>query len=320
MTVRRMLASALALLSLTAIGCSRTDQDFDFLYAGGDLAIAKGREFVIDAVAVKRDNTGTFVTSDSLWSSSAPEIVDVVLTPKVHLVTKLEGKARITATYGNSTASFEVTVTPHVLDRVNVTADRSAIQQGETAQFALEVIYSDMTRTVLEDGEKIVWSSSGPTVAYVNPVTGLATGLAEGKVTVTAKLMKLDTVTDEYRIVDEGSTSLSVAAYPVSVTLYPSAQEMLKGRAYQLVALVMFSDGYRSALGDYTLKYTSSDTSVTKVSPTGLVTAIGAGTATITVELQEPAADGTSMSTVIDASGAAIQATANVTVVVFPVP
>jgi trimeric autotransporter adhesin len=310
---RRSLAGALALAALASIGCSRSDGNFDYLEAGRDFSLAKGRSFDMTGLAVNHDNTGANVTADVVWESSAPDVVEMVLEPRPHVVARQEGVAEIRATYRDSVDVFQITVTPHVFDEMIVLADKEGISQDETLQHRFALVYSDSQRTDLAAGETVEWESSDPTVAYIDAATGLVTALGPGKVTITATL-KLNG-----NFFGDGSRSLSVEGYPVSISLFPNSQEMLKGRAYELVPLALFSDGYRKSLSPYVLEWSSSDKAIAKVSSTGVVTAVAPGTATITVKMMEPVKDAPAVP-VLDPLGVAIEATADVTVYTFPAP
>jgi alpha-tubulin suppressor-like RCC1 family protein/uncharacterized protein YjdB len=97
---------------------------------------------------------------------------------------------------------------------------------------------------------RIVWSSADPAVATVDSL-GVVTGVAAGASSITAEA--------------EGkSASLTVTVSPVavaSVTVTPATLELLPGRVFA---------------------WTSSAPGVAQVSPTGVVTGVGEGNATVT--------------------------------------
>jgi hypothetical protein len=303
--------TALAVAAYFVVGCSTADHSYDYFLGGTDLSLAKGREFGLVGMAVYKNNTGKNVTTDASWSSSSPDVVEVILEPKPHIVAHQEGVADITANYGNETSQFRVTVTPHVLDGVRVSAPTADVEQGGTVQHSVVLVFSDGERSDLAAGETLDWSSDDETIAYVD-ANGLATGLSEGKATITAKL-KVDG-----KAAGQGSKSLSIAAYPTALTLYPNTQTALKGRDYQFEALVMFSDGYRPELvNPYSIKWTSSDPTIASVSSAGVVTALETGTATITAELWK---DDDAGGACAQYAGVDVAATSSVTVETFPAP
>ena len=119
----------------------------------------------------------------------------------------------------------------------------------------------------------VLWSSSDPSVASVD-FKGMVMALKVGTATITVTT------------VDGGftATCLVVVTAPVldvpvtGVTLDRDSVSMTEGDRIRLVATVVPSDATV-----YGVVWSSSDTSVVKVDSHGNVTAIGAGTATITV-------------------------------------
>ena len=122
----------------------------------------------------------------------------------------------------------------------------------------------NMTVTPADYTDQIIWKSSDTSVATVSE-KGLVKGIKGG--TTTIKLT-----------VGNVSTSCSVTVLQPVTSIYIDSNPTLGAlETYQLSASV-----YPSDANNKTLIWTSSDTAVATVSNTGLVTAIGKGTATIT--------------------------------------
>ena len=122
----------------------------------------------------------------------------------------------------------------------------------------------NMTVTPADYTDQIIWKSSDTSVATVSE-KGLVKGIKGG--TTTIKLT-----------VGNVSTSCSVTVLQPVTSIYINSNPTLGAlETYQLSASV-----YPSDANNKTLIWTSSDTAVATVSNTGLVTAIGKGTATIT--------------------------------------
>jgi formylglycine-generating enzyme required for sulfatase activity/uncharacterized protein YjdB len=110
------------------------------------------------------------------------------------------------------------------------------------------------------------WTSADPNIATVDESTGIVTGIASGTVTVTAK----DTANGNA----EGTYSVQV--YNPSISLISSVS-IIDSETKQLVADTL--DPMLSA--SYT--YSSSDSQIASVSPTGLITGVSVGSTTMTV-------------------------------------
>ena len=122
----------------------------------------------------------------------------------------------------------------------------------------------NMTVTPADYTDQIIWKSSDTSVATVSE-KGIVKGIKGG--TTTIKLT-----------VGNVSTSCSVTVLQPVTSIYVNSNPTLGAlETYQLSASV-----YPSDANNKTLIWTSSDTAVATVSNTGLVTAIGRGTATIT--------------------------------------
>ncbi|MDL2223463.1 Ig-like domain-containing protein, partial [Bacteroidales bacterium OttesenSCG-928-M11] len=134
------------------------------------------------------------------------------------------------------------------------------------------------------DDKTVTWSTSDATVATVN-ATGLVTTLKEGTATITV------TTTDG----DHTATCVvTVVPVPVTgVTLDKTAETVLVGNSVQLTATVNPANA-----GDKSVTWSTSDATVAVVSVNGLVSALKAGTATITVTTTDGAHKATCVITV----------------------
>jgi uncharacterized protein YjdB len=117
----------------------------------------------------------------------------------------------------------------------------------------------------------VTWSSSAPNVATVGQQTGVVTAVAPGQATITA--------TSLLNSSKSGSVTITVnAPTVVSVTVTPSTVSPLDvGGTVTLNAAVQVQGGASTAVS-----WSSSAPNVATVNQTGVVTAVGAGQATIT--------------------------------------
>ena len=163
------------------------------------------------------------------------------------------------ATPGNSVAMLIVSLSP------------STLLVGQTGTATAAAFAADGSAVTVTD---IVWASGASTIATVSAaglVTGVSTGQTQILATVSGK-QAVATVT----------VSVSVPALvPVSaVALSPTSASILAGQTQQLTATTQDVSG--KTLTGRVVTWTSSNVAIATVSSTGLVTAIAAGTATIT--------------------------------------
>jgi uncharacterized protein YjdB len=115
----------------------------------------------------------------------------------------------------------------------------------------------------------VTWLSSNTAIATVDG-SGLVTGVAAGSATITASAGG-----------QSATSAITVIPDPVvTVAVSPASANVATGQAVQLTASPQDANGY--TLTGRLVTWTSSNTSVASVSTGGLVTGVGAGSATIT--------------------------------------
>ena len=184
------------------------------------------------------------------------------------------GTATITATYEGCSDSARITVRNVVTYRLEVSPSSSTIFTGESVD--LEATYYKITNGVSDSGTDVTSSASWSVVtgsSVVSVSRGTVTGRTAGSATVKATYSGVS---------DEASVTVQVPV-PSSVTLSETSSFYLMVSDYaqtrQLSASASMSDGSTVTSG---LSWSSSSSSVAKVSSSGLVSAVGYGTATIT--------------------------------------
>src|SRR3989454_2041830 len=176
------------------------------------------------------------------------------------------GSATITATSEGKSGTATITVTNVPVATVTVAPTSANLQTGQTAQ--LTATARDAGGTILR-GRLIAWSGSNAPAATVNG-SGLATGAGAGSATITA--------TSEGQ---SGTSSVTVTFVPVaSVTVTPPSASVQVSQTVQLTATPKDANG--NTLPGRTVTWASTNTTVGTVDGQGLVTALGAGGATIT--------------------------------------
>jgi uncharacterized protein YjdB/Leucine-rich repeat (LRR) protein len=166
---------------------------------------------------------------------------------------------------------------------VTVVQPVTAITLKSTATSIFIKKTATITATVAPEdayNSSVTWSSSDTSIATVS-AKGVVKGVAKGTATITCKAADGSGVVKTIKI--------TVKQPVTNIALASSTVDMLKGKTKTLTATVT-----PSTANNQTVTWTSSKTSVATVdASTGLVTAKGVGTATITCK----AADGSGIST-----------------------
>lgn len=230
-------------------------------------------------------NDGVYASAIE-WSSEDPAVATVDKSGKITVLKKgasdtVEITLRVTDSLGNTvTKTVTVTVNHVAATGVNITtaADNTLIV-GSTKQLEYEVTTAEGTAT---DVKEVIWASSAPEVATVSD-KGLVTIVGAGEANIT---VRITTLTDNEAGFVSGAYAINITAV-TATTLSVTNLNVKVGSAAQIVATV----GPAGASG-YTLSYavTAGEEFATVNSSTGLVTGVAAGTATVTVTLN----DGTS--------------------------
>ena len=155
---------------------------------------------------------------------------------------------------------------------ISLSWPKSQLNVGETMQATATVLPADATNKTVK------WISSDNAVATVSN-NGLVTAVGPGTTTITV------TTTDGTNLSDK--KTLTVVRLASSVTLTLPKNQLNVGETMQATAIVLPDDATNK-----TVKWTSSNTAVATVSTSGLVTAVGTGSTTITATTT----DGTNIS------------------------
>jgi hypothetical protein len=173
------------------------------------------------------------------------------------------------AACGSSGGETTTPITPSpVLTTVTVSLASASLQVGQTT--TATATGTDQNGAGISTGV-ITWSSSNTNVATVNS-SGAVTAVGPGTASITATANG-----------KSGSATVTVTAPTqagvASVAVTPATASILVGATVQLAATVKDAGG--NTLTGRTVDWSSSDPTTATVTPTGLVTGIKAGTATI---------------------------------------
>src|SRR6266566_3279474 len=225
-----------------------------------------------DFMAVALTSAGDTAAAAVTWSATSGSITDTSTKGGRHYGKYKAGPdtgrvkviARGQGSNLSDTATVAVTLPP--VASVSVSPASASVLPTQTVQLTATTL--DSTGAVLT-GRIVTWSSSSTGVATVN-ANGLVTGVAVGSATITARSEA-----------QSGSSSVTVTTVPVaSVTVSPATGSVNVGQTVQLTATPKDSAG--NPLTGRVVTWSSNNTTVAAVSPSGLVTGKGAGSATIT--------------------------------------
>ena len=203
-----------------------------------------------------------------LWSSSNSSVATV----KEGVVTAIKpGSATITVKSddGGKTATCEVTVNAKVYPVTSIVLDKTSHEMTEGDEFTLTATINPSNAT----NKNVSWKSSNTSVATVS--NGKVTAVKAGSATITV-------TTEDGSKTATCEVTVNAKVYPVtSVSLSKSSATLTEGESLTLTATVNPSNATNKNVG-----WKSSNTSVATVS-NGKVTAVKAGSATITVTTED---------------------------------
>src|SRR5262249_21583420 len=182
------------------------------------------------------------------------------------------GSANITATSEGKAASVSmVSIIAPVGSVVVTPASDSVTTGGVTAQLTATV--RDVKGTVVTD-RTISWSSAQPSLASVSPSSGptvTVTGVSAGPASIVATV---ETKT--------GSSSVKVIPAVAAVQISPPTATLSLATSPTVQLSATCLDASSTPVAGRTIHWSTSDATVATVDANGLVTAKGAGTASIT--------------------------------------
>ena len=123
-------------------------------------------------------------------------------------------------------------------------------------------------------GQTVTFQSSAPAVATVD-AQGVITPLSTGSTTLSASSGART-----------GTLSLTVGKRVASLLLFPTSSNVLAGLTQQTTLLLRDSAGNNLSSAGRGVAWSSSDTTKVKVGPTGIVTAVAPGSATLDVSVE----------------------------------
>jgi len=150
---------------------------------------------------------------------------------------------------------------------VSVSPTMVTVGLGTTQQLNATIAPANATN------QNVTWTSSNTAVATVN-TSGLVTAVSAGTATITVKTVDGNKT---------ATSAITVAAIPVSsVAVSPTSTSLYAGNTQQLSATISPANATNK-----NVTWSSSNNAIATVNSSGLVTAVSAGTATITATTQD---------------------------------
>ena len=224
------------------------------------LAVGATRQLTATAFGA---NGAALAGRSPAWTSRAPGVVAVSSSGQVTAVSA--GTAVIVASLDGVNAEATIVVRGAVVASVQLTPPASTLSVGGTVQ--LVAVPRDQSGNALA-GRTVTFASSDAGVAKVES-NGVVTAVAPGTATI--------------RATSEGaSATATITVSPLSVSrvdVSPGTATLTVGETTTLTATPRAADG--TALAGRAVTWTSGGPSVATVSSSGVVTAVGPGTAVI---------------------------------------
>jgi len=176
---------------------------------------------------------------------------------------------------------------PSGLDSIAVTPSTQSLAVGQTAQLSVTGTFGNASHASTQPVTSgVTWSSNAASVATVS-TTGLVSAVGAGTATITASAQGFNGPLSSTSTITVGATNGgsggTAEGAVVSVAVIPSAQTVATaGQTTQFIAIGTTSNGATLYLTNSVVWSSSTATVATIGATTGLATAVGAGTTTIT--------------------------------------
>ncbi|MFA7405261.1 MAG: Ig-like domain-containing protein [Pelobacteraceae bacterium] len=248
-------------------------------------------------LSVKGNFSGLYtsdVTDQVVWTSDTPAVAGFAVASVPNRVSGLiPGSTTLTATVGNVTATFNLTVSDATITEMTITPVNPTITKGSNMQFVVNGTFVDpatsdtTTQDLTFDAS---WLSSATEVATVGVTAankGLAHAVATGTATISATF---DGVTRSSLLTVTEPVLQSIAVTPANPSVLTLSSEPFK-------ATGTYSDGSAVDLTSQ-VAWSSSNAGIATIASSGTASTLTQGNSTINATL-----DGVSGSTILKVTG-----------------
>ena len=241
------------------------------LSASTGLALTKGQTQKLTATVAPANATNQAVT----WKTSDKNVATVSVNGLVTAVGGGDATITCTAQDGSGVkATCKVTVTVPV-SGIQLSQTSAALTVGDTLTLTKTIYPSDATN------QTVTWTSSSDAVASVDS-NGKITAKTAGSAVITCKSVSDNSVVGICNVTVKAKVQTPSEIKVNKITLNKTTASVTKGKTLQLTATVTPGNATKKEV-----KWSTSNKNVAMVSPSGLVTAKSAGTATITCTAQD---------------------------------
>ena len=249
-------------------------------------SVSAGLTLPLSATGVYSDSTTQDVTSQVTWGSSDTGIATISNASGFEGVVTggTIGSAVMTASRSGVTGSTTVTVTPSVLQQLQVTPANPSRPRGLEVQFIATGLFSDGSTQDMTS--QVTWTSSDVSVVPVSNTSG-----AEGR--AVAQNVGSATITATHGSVSDSTPFTVTAAQLTRVDVTPMAVTLPLGTVRQFVATGRYTDSTSQNLTSQAT-WSSSSMGVLDISNVagseGLATTIAIGQASVPLAVSGSAA------------------------------
>ena len=257
--------------------------------AGGNFSLLKNETRTLTAL-ITPDLPADAGNQNVTWSSSNDSVARV---NSVGLVTAVaEGTATITATAQDGTGKADsviVTVNPRLIENITIAGGNFSLLKNETRTLTALITPANASN------KRIQWESNATGVATVNSA-GLVTAIGEGTATITA------TAADGSEKFGSVTVTVKMAILVESVTIDNKQNFSLVAGWDRILTVTVLPANTTSRVD-----WSSSNTNVATVNG-GVVTALAAGTATITIAAVDSSGKSDSVTVTVTAGSSSMTA------------
>jgi hypothetical protein len=243
-------------------------------------------------IAIGTTGTGTTVnlTNTATWTSSSPSIATInanglatSLSSGTAAMTAIATNPDGTVVSGSGTLTVQIPATSGTEQYTSLAilpTAQTALAVGQTSQYI--AIATTGTGTTVDVTNTATWISSNTGIGTIGKNTGLATAVSNGTTAITAEIANNDgsvvTGSATFTVTVPANTEpfTSLAVIPANQTL------LLPGQTAQFIAIGSTSSGSTEDLTGQVVWNSSSAQIATIVANSGLATAVGQGSVTIT--------------------------------------